>query len=389
MIPNKFEDIDLEDLGKLIEEGRQEDRTIEYKSKIPSNAESEKIPQLLKPVCSFANTDGGDLVFGMRAHQGIAKELLGVEIDNTDQKKLMLEQMIQNGLEPQLRGVQIKAMPFGDEKYILVIRVPKSWTSPHRLKVNAKFYARNSAGAFELDIPQIRQAFLLSNTVAQNMKEFRASRIATLLGEDPPVPLRDGVRTVFHLIPLSSFASMRMLSVNEYQDLFLRLFPFGSGTIDYHLNFEGMITMSGTEEMGFRAYTQLFRSGIIEYVRVYEPHNGEKYIPSVMYEQALLHSYRGGISLLKDLGFEPPIYVFLTFVGAKGYRLGVSRELVFSIDQPQPFNRDILTIPNSELKSFEDNEIKIMKPLFDIVWNAGGYPGSLNFNENDEWQPRR
>ncbi len=297
------------DFNQLVAESRTEDRTIEYKLVLPSNADSEKVPLLLKPVCSFANADGGDLIFGMKALDGIPQEVVGFDIANIDQLKLTLEHILQNGIEPQLRGVGIKEVPLSNNKYALVLRVPQSWISPHRVKNNARFYARNSAGAYELDVPQIKQSFYLSETLAERIRSFRAERIAVISTDASPVPLRDGVRVMLHLLPLASFASPRMFSVSQYENLWQKISPPGAGSIDYHLNFEGLVVSSGTKVNKYRAYSQFFRSGIVEFVHVYESREQQRYIPSAKYEQILMESFKNGISILRDLGISPPIYV--------------------------------------------------------------------------------
>lgn len=60
MIPASLDSVTADHLAQLIAEGRTEDRRIEYKLALPGAADSEKIPWLLKPVCSFTNTDGGE-----------------------------------------------------------------------------------------------------------------------------------------------------------------------------------------------------------------------------------------------------------------------------------------------------------------------------------------
>lgn len=386
MIPNALNNITIQDLNQLIAESRTEDRTIEYKLIVPGNADSEKIPLLLKPVCSFANTDGGDLIFGVRAQDGIPQEIVGVDIASLDQLKLTLEHVLQSGIEPQLRGIGIKEIPLSGNKYVLVVRVPKSWISPHRVKNNARFYARNSAGGYELDVPQIKQSFYLSETLAERIRAFRADRIAVVSSNVSPVPLQEGARLMLHILPLASFASPNMFSVSQYEELWRLMCPCNSGSINYHLNFEGIVVGSGTEENGFRAYSQLFRSGIFEFVRVYEPRDQQKYIPSADYEQALMSGFKNGLLVLQRLGVSQPMWINLTIVGAKGYRLGVGQNTRFNNNEPRYFDRDVLAIPDLEIDTFEVNAASILKPLFDFVWNAAGYRGSLNYDDNGVWQ---
>ena len=103
MIPRRLEQITIEDLNALVTEGRAEDRTIEYKATLPGPADSEKIPRLLKPVCSFANTDGGDLLLGVSEHRGRLRGIDGVDSDNQDKTSLALLHMCQNGIDPRCR----------------------------------------------------------------------------------------------------------------------------------------------------------------------------------------------------------------------------------------------------------------------------------------------
>ncbi len=44
--------------------------------------------------------------------------------------------------------------------------------------------------------------------------------------------------------------------------------PPGGTYTNHYLKFDGKVVMTRTEDIGFQAYTQLFRTGIIEYVRV-------------------------------------------------------------------------------------------------------------------------
>ena len=385
MIPKRLEEITITDLNALITEGRAEDRTIEYKLKLPSSAKSERVPWLLKPICSFANTDGGDLIFGVREKRGVPDVLEGVAVDNIDQVKLGLEHAIQNGIETQIRGVHIRDIKLDNGKYILVVRVPKSWIAPHRVKGNARFYARNSAGTYELDIPQIRQAFLLSDTLNQRIAEFRASRIANIVGDGAPVRLQEGLRIILHLVPITAFASYQQLAVQDYSDLYKSLLPAtGDKFADFHLNFDGLVVYSGKGKNVSLAYIQLFRSGIIEFVRVYEAGDGEKYLPGWRYEDELLKNYNTGIDMLRKVRIDPPLIVFLTLANAKEYRLTLGRMEHFLRDDPVPFDRDVMLIPDLQVESFDQRDIDVLRPMFDIVWNAGGYERSLNFDETNE-----
>jgi Putative DNA-binding domain len=389
VIPKAIEDITITDLNLLIAERRTEDKTIEYKLDLPTNADSEKIPKLLKPVCSFGNTDGGDLIYGIRAVKGVPVELVGIKVNDLDQQKLSLEHYFQSGIEPQIRGVHVKEIKLDNDSYILVIRIPRSWTAPHRVKSNAKFYARNSAGCYELDVPQLKQAFLLTASVSQEIVNFRADRIASIIGGSSPVQLKEGACVVLHIFPLSSFTDTRKLQVQEYLPQWRQLLPAESGNINYRLNFDGIVVASGTEENKFRAYNQFFRNGVFECVRVYEAGEKGAFISGVSYEAQLLESFNTGLKFVKGFGYDPPLYVLLTFAGVKGFALRVGDEAYLSLLSQRPFDRDVYMFPDSEITSYGTRDTDIMRPLFDMVWNSIGLEKTLNFNEKNEWTGHR
>lgn len=391
MIPKSTEEIQIDDIQALKDSERSEDRTIEYKTILPTNAESQKIPFLLKPVCSFANTDGGDLVFGIKEKKGIPKDICGVNVDDQDAEKLRLENLIQNGIEPQIRGVKIRIVKTLSDKNILIVRIPKSWTAPHRVKSNSKFYSRNSSGAYELDVPQIRQSFILTENLAQQIRNFRTERIASIIGDNTPISLCRGAKVSLHIVPLVSFSKNMSFNINEIESLYTKLKPNGFGAIQNRLNFDGIVIYGGISGQGCRAYTQFFRSGIIEFVWVYEVHNEHRYLLSYDYEHKAIQNCISGMNVLREFGILPPIFIFLTISGLSGYSLHLNEDLrwKFDLDEDYRFDRDVLAVQEVEVDSFDRHPNEILRPLFDIVWNAAGLRTSLNFDEKNEFIRKR
>lgn len=44
-------------------------------------------------------------------------------------------------------------------------------------------------------------------------------------------------------------------------------------------------------------------------------------------------------------------------------------------------DRDILVVPEIVAESFDYDPAEVMKPVFDTVWNAAGWEGSINYNK--------
>ena len=151
--------------------------TLEYKREMPGRGDP--VP-FLAAVSSFANTSGGDLLVGVEAEEGVPIALPGVEVASVDQETLRLTQVVGTGLDPRLPHLEFQFVEVDDGRYVIVVRVPHSWVAPHRVKKNDKFYGRNSAGKFPLDVGELRTAFTLSESVAESVECFWTSAVRQL-----------------------------------------------------------------------------------------------------------------------------------------------------------------------------------------------------------------
>ncbi|GAJ18756.1 unnamed protein product, partial [marine sediment metagenome] len=64
MIAKNVNEITKDDLQALIDNSVLEGKTIEYKQSLPGNSDSDK-KEFLADICSFSNTSGGDLIYGI------------------------------------------------------------------------------------------------------------------------------------------------------------------------------------------------------------------------------------------------------------------------------------------------------------------------------------
>src|ERR1035437_3203414 len=101
MIPNRLDAITETDLLSLISNGVMEGKTIEYKQELPGGQDADR-KEFLADVSSFANTAGGDLLFGVKAVQGLPAELIGVAAGDLDKELQRLDNLIADGLDPRI-----------------------------------------------------------------------------------------------------------------------------------------------------------------------------------------------------------------------------------------------------------------------------------------------
>jgi hypothetical protein len=90
---------------------------------------------------------------------------------------------------------------------------------------------------------------------------------------------------------------------------------------------------------------------------------------------------------MAKVGVEFPVRVYLTLVGIEGHSFPVwgVRELVGG---PSRLDRDSVRLGAPVLEHAEVDLPRVLRPLFDRLWNAFGHPRCLDYDESGEWNPR-
>ena len=395
MIEKSLEQVTERDLRDLVDNSVIEYKTIEYKQDLPGNSDSDK-KEFLADVSSFANASGGDLIYGIIEDRdtGVPKVLEGLTVGNVDLEISRLESIIREGIAPRILGIDRKPINLSNSKVALIIRVPKSWTSPHRVifKGHDKFYSRNTNGKYSMDVGELRSAFNLSETITERIRNFRVDRISKIFANETPVPLNDTAKIVLHLIPVISFKPAQRYEISEIASHPEKRPPINWDSFSSRYNFDGFLTYSSSGDTEgkscFYSYVQLFNNGIIEAVegRLLDPNHPERsggklVIPSIAYEKELIRSVSNYLGVLKLLNVDLPIIVFLTLIGVKGYYMAVR----LGLGNNTRIDRDILHLPERVLEGYDGDTKDVLRPCFDSIWNACGFSGSLNYNESGEW----
>ena len=201
LVGKPLDEITEADLQELIDHQVAEGK--EYDYKLQMNYSDEDKREFLADVSSFANTVGGHLIIGMDEAGGIPTAIQGLQEDK-DSLKLRLEEIIRNGIAPRIRfDIQPAPVTSGN---VVVIRIPQSWSAPHMVtfKNYSRFYARNSAGKYQLDVTDLRSAFTLSEATTERIRNFRLDRIAKIAADETPIKLSAGAKLVLHVVPIGA-----------------------------------------------------------------------------------------------------------------------------------------------------------------------------------------
>jgi hypothetical protein len=389
MLDKPLEQVTLADLEDLIREQSPEGKTLDYKSDMYGRTDSEK-KELLKDVSSFANTTGGDLIIGVDEENGIPTRISGVAILDIDAEKLRLEETIRRGIEPRI-DFAIHTVGAAADTTVFVIRVRESWIFPHRVVYQGQFgefWARHSGGKYSMDTSELRRAFNLSESIYERVRDLRRERIAESLKGNCPIPMKPGVRLILHLMPLESFRSRVSLDVSQIQQYSTAFPPIGSKGWEPRLNFDGIILVQGGQPNSPQnSYTLLYRNGVVEAAidnLTYEE-GGRTCLSVGFYEGELLGGMAEYLKGYRSISIRPPIWGFLTLTGVKGITISYRGE------RPQDrhqFDRDVLELPEFVIADLGQDPASLLRPSFDLIWNAVGLRNSFNFDSDGNFRPK-
>lgn len=378
LIDKPLESITEQDLLDLISNQAREDKRIEFKAISPGNSDKQK-KEFLADVSSLANASGGDLIFGVKTLNGVASQLVGLQLASLDAEILRLENILRDGLDPRVPNVRIRGISL-TSGVALIIRVTRSWIPPHRVKHGgtSRFYSRNSAGKYELDVSEMRPLFALSASATEQIRNFRIERLSKIAAGEVNVPLKGQHRLVLHLVPFAAFDPMTRFDLSAFTLETDRLIPMdvvGGWNRPRH-NFDGLLSFAKSDGTCF-SYLQLFRNGSVEVVNTsllikHERENRapERYIDE-RYERHVIDTVTNVISLQKELGVEPPVFVMLSFLGVKDYIVAFSGTSEWG--EGHAIDQQDLILPEEVIEDFDANVESLMQRIYQIVWNAAGY----------------
>lgn len=404
MINKRLDEIEKSDIDALIANSVRENRQLDYKETTPGASDDEK-REFLSDVCSFANAAGGFILYGVREQRddnnqatGIPGAPLGLSGVNIDAEALRLQNILRDGVDPRIPTVQFRAIEGFSEGPVLALRIARSWASPHvvTFKNLSRFYSRNSNGKFQMDSREIRAAFALSESVPERIRRFRDDRLSQIVADETPIAIPSRSKLVLHMIPVSAIEPGAQVNLrrDELEWLKAPSPPQVTGAREYRwrFNLDGFLMYDQVYEgqdipLVCRSYVQLFRSGIIEAVQVLDHPLGD--FISQNFEPLFAQTFSFYIHQLRMLGIEPPIFMLISLLGVKGYRLWVhndefSRKLQAE-GETLPFDKDTMLLPDILVEEYGAKDVDVLRPAFHALWQAGGWSRCYRYDDNENW----
>lgn len=388
MIFKAFSDIGKADIEGLVANRTSEGKHLEYKECLDLDKDSDK-KELCADISSFANAGGGDIIYGIKEKRennkptGLPEAVLGIDKANIGAEILRIDQVIKAGIEPRIPSVQIVSIEGFPKGPVLVVRIGKSWISPHMIRESGRFFSRTSQGKYPLDVVEIRSAFADGGQTEKRIKDFVNERIAKVIANETPVSLNDGAQVLLHMIPLSAF--------REKRDCFhlaskLQIRPMHA---DYgftpRINLDGVLSFQNAGDEKAFGYTQVYRNGIIETIDSMLLNTNAKLIPRSHVEKEIVKTFTEYLPMIDQLELDYPLVCILTLIGVRGFTFSL-RPRAYLRDKHE-IDRDVVIAPDVVLNERPAKPASSLKPIFDAIWQAAGFPKSPNYNEKGEWAP--
>lgn len=401
MLPVNLNDLTPDHIQSLIDSEVPENLTLEYKQQLPSGQSEEK-REFLYDVAAMANAAGGDMVFGIaerrgenNSNTGIADKLSGVRWANIQAEIIRLSSYIKDGIAPRLTGVVMRYIAC-DKADALVIRIPSSWNKPHLVTMGKadRFYKRTGTTNNPMNVEEIRRSFLEQGAFHESVARWRASRVELIESGGGPVALTKGAMALFHVIPAEAFTQGAFTETWRVSGAEKRNVYVPSGNYNQRYNADGFLCHGSVNRMetppAVYGYTQLFRSGIVEYgfglSFRHSPY--ETTIPLIraqVLEQEMVRCYEDAYSRLTREG-QKTVYVGFSLIDVQGKSMFIS-ELHGAGDE---IRQNTFTSPEVYVDLSEPEEQKpfhrTLRPLVDTLWQVGGRE-ETPFKMDETWEP--
>lgn len=252
-----------------------------------------------------------------------------------------------------------------------------------------RFYVRDAGQRHQMDVQELRAAFVATEAIAEKLRTFRDSRLAHILAGDAPVKLWPHPTFVMHLLPVKSDLASAQFDPRNVGDHWRNLM-----SIDFieapttRTNLDGFLIYASpmyVDKPQSRSYIQVFRNASIEAVITLS--RGTEPITQVAgtdFEKTAVDLLESLRTFRAAVGIQAPFVVAVTLLRYEAVALYPGEP---GMTFPRYYDRPMLLLPDVLIDDATTNVAMALRPLFDVAWQAAGFNGSPNFDANGEWQP--
>ena len=165
---------------------------------------------------------------------------------------------------------------------------------------------------------------LEESKLLEKIEKWRICRAQLLEKGEGPAPTAGEVMALFHVIPAGSL-TRRVLSHSwSVPEQNKRQIYVSQQATNYFYNAEGFLAVASLDKNSCAGYTQLFRSGMLEYADCncsgQMGNSTESMVFGQPIEQHIVRCYENAKQVLQIMGNKEPVYIGLTLIGIANKR---------------------------------------------------------------------
>ncbi len=319
------------------------------------------ISEFRSDVCSFANANGGYLVYGVKEDgTGVPSELAGISIDNADKFELNIKTWL-GPINPRVPNYSIKFFDLGDGKYVVILFVKHDSFAPYVHLENEKdykIYKRVGNGKIAMSYSEMKNMFTQSIMLEKEIERFRNERIDYYRSQSESADDKYSKFMLLHIIPetfLDSTYNQPLFVLGRKDNRFYPIFKSfecqerfaptvdGLRYVNYLDESEGILYNNGIAELFFSLQKHLHFSK--------DQANG--FFPWLWAWKMILSAITEYLRRMPPLYNTEKIYVGFTLCGCKDVR--TDDNMVF--DPSGSIDRDKLVMRTVVIESTEDVDV--------------------------------
>jgi len=238
-----------------------------------------------------------------------------------------------------------------------------------------------------MTVGEIREQMTAGQDRREQLEEFRADRISEFLTGDTPVPVEDGPKLLFHLVPYDAFSPGENIDLasgsvrNDSSPVqFLMRGPTGAHGDRFMV--DSVTQYVGDRQSPHSFYVRTFRNGAIEgFTNVgfsSEEVQGEEvpYLHAESVEETLNRALPDYLEFLAEQDLTPPLYAVTTVLDAEEYTFLDDNTPMLELI---PFDREVLQLPTEVIESYDTNTDETISSIMTSLWNAAGRRDSSDY----------
>lgn len=387
LLAKRVQQVTEADLESLVASSIPESQIIDYKQTTVGGGDKDRY-EFLADVSSFANSSGGEIIFGIAEANGVPTQISGLTIPNSDQEILRLEQMARTGIRPPIIGIETRAIPLKGGNCAILMRIPKSWSRPHQIGQpgSFRFFGRSSNGKYQLDIDSLRTLFRQGPDLAERIRLFRAERLGKIVSNELLANVPDGSKIVAHIVPIDCFSNKTQIDfgpIRRDHGVLIALLHSGG---QVRVNLDGQIATFNRSDGKVGAYAQLFRHGVVEVVKFVEPweYHGHNFLPGQYFDEEIQSIVSGMQRLYIAINVQAPVVVMVTLLDMEDRLMGAGKQ--YGYERDRPFQSKQVVCPDVLIDDLSKDARALAFPIVNLAWNAAGYEQSVFYDKDGNWK---